>query len=486
MMKRLFFALLLLTCFLSQTGAQERPKLVVGIVADQMRWEYLYRYYDRYGNDGLKRMLNEGYSCDNMHFNYVPTVTAVGHCSVYAGTTPAFTGIVGNNFYVNGRKIYCCEDTTVQTVGSDSKAGQMSPRNSMVTSMCDQLRLATDFSSKTIGIALKDRAAILPAGHSANGAYWFDKSAGGFITSTFYMNELPKWVRDFNKSHRIDPKTEVHAAPLGVTLTTDMALAALDGENLGRNASTDFLAVSYSSTDYVGHAYGTRGGEIDEIYLTLDAELARLFSALDAKIGRDNYLVFLTADHAADHNAKFMNDHRLPGGHISSSELRKMVNQALTEKYGRDKLVLDIIENRLYLDHDALQRDGLNAEEVMRTACDELLKSDLVQYAVPFSQVATAPIPPAIRDRIVMGYCPKRSGDIQIIPRTAYTGAAYEQGTTHGAWTPDNTHVPFVLMGWSVAHGSTNKPVVIPDIAATICALLKIQMPSGCIGNPVF
>ena len=485
-MKKLILILALFASVAMQICAQRQPKLVVGIVVDQMRWEYLYRYYDKFTDGGMKRMINEGYSCDNTHFNYIPTVTAAGHCSVYAGSTPAITGIAGNNFYVNGKKTYCCEDTTVQSVGSDSKSGRMSPRNSMVTSMCDQLRLATDFKSKVIGVALKDRAAILPAGHSANGAYWFDKSVGGFITSTFYMNELPQWVKDFNKKHRIDPQTEVHAAPLGVTLTTDMALAAFDGENLGRGVATDFLAVSYSSTDYVGHAYGTRGEKTDEIYLALDKELVRLFNALDAKIGKGNYLVFLTADHAAAHNAKFMNDHRLPGGRISFSEIKKQLNQVLSGKFGHENLVLDIIENRLYLNHDVLEAANLDGQKVEDLVCRELMKNDLIQYAVPFDKVATATIPPAIKDRIVMGYCPKRSGDIQIVTKSGYTAADYEKGTTHSAWNPYDTHVPFLLMGWGIEHGSTNKYVTISDVAATICALLKIQMPTGCVGNPAF
>lgn len=484
-MKKILFMLALLASVVCQASSLERPKLVVGIVVDQMRWDYLYRYYDKFRNDGLKRLITEGYNCDNTHYNYVPTVTAAGHCSVYAGSSPAFTGIAGNNFYIDGRKIYCCEDSTVQPVGTTSDAGKMSPRNSMVTSMCDQLRLATDFESKTIGVALKDRAAILPAGHAANGAYWFDKSVGGFITSTFYMTELPKWVQEFNKKYKVDPKTDIYYTSKGVVLTTDMAIAALDGENLGRNKSTDFLAISYSSTDYVGHKYGTRGKEVDDVYLTLDEELAKLFKTLDAKIGKGNYLLFLTADHAGAHNAKFMNDNRMPGGHFSGGSIRKTVNAVLKEKYGQDKIILDAIENRLYLNWEVIKKANLDEKKVMKDACEELLKDDRIIYAVPFKDVATANIPPAIKDRIILGYNPQRSGDIQIILRSGYHGGDYEMGTTHGAWNPYDTHVPFILMGWHIEPGHTNKYATISDIAATICALLKIQMPTGCIGEPV-
>lgn len=484
-MKKILFMLALLASVVCQASSLERPKLVVGVVVDQMRWDYLYRYYDKFRNDGLKRLITEGYNCDNTHYNYVPTVTAAGHCSVYAGSSPAFTGIAGNNFYIDGRKTYCCEDSTVQPVGTTSDAGKMSPRNSLVTSMCDQLRLATDFESKTIGVALKDRAAILPAGHSANGAYWFDKSVGGFITSTFYMNELPKWVQDFNKKNKVDPKTEVHYGPKGVVLTTDMAIAALDGENLGNGKATDFLAISYSSTDYVGHKYGTRGKEVDEVYLALDEEIAKLFKALDAKVGKGNYILFLTADHAGAHNAKFMNDHRMPGGHFSGSSKRKEVNAFLKNKYGHEKLVLDVIENRLYLNKKLIESAKLDEEDIMEDVCKELLKDKLILYAVPFKDVPSANIPPAIKDRIIMGYNPQRSGDIQIILRSGYHGGDYQRGTTHGAWNSYDTHVPFILTGWHIEPGHTNKYVTISDIAPTICALLKIQMPTGCVGQPV-
>ena len=484
-MKKLFLLLVMLTSFAYQSYAQERPKLVVGIVVDQMRWDYLYRYYGNFRNDGLKRLMTEGFNCENTHYNYVPTVTAAGHCSVYAGSSPAFTGIAGNNFYIDGKRTYCCEDNEVQSVGSTSDAGKMSPRNSLVTSMCDQLRLATDFESKVIGVALKDRAAILPAGHSANGAYWFDKSVGGFITSTFYMNELPKWVQEFNKKNKVDPKTEVHYDPKGIVLTTDMAIAALDGEKLGNNKVTDFLAISYSSTDYVGHKYGTRGKEIDEVYRVLDEEMAKLFKALDAKVGKGNYLLFLTADHAGAHNAKFMNDHRMPGGHFSGGSKRKEVNAVLQSTYGQEKIILDVIENRLYLNRELIENARLDEEKIMKDICKELLKDNRILYAIPFKEVATANIPPAIKERIIMGYNPQRSGDIQIILRPGYHGANYEMGTTHGAWNPYDTHVPFIITGWNIKPGHTNKYATISDIAPTVCALLKIQMPTGCVGQPV-
>lgn len=480
-----FLTILLLFTVTFGALAQQRPKLVVGIVVDQMRWDYLYRYADKWGNEGLNRLKREGFNYENTHFNYVPTVTAAGHCSIYAGSTPAITGIAGNSFYINGHKVYCCEDTTVRSVGSKSEAGMMSPRNSQVTSMCDQLRLATDFESKTIGIALKDRAAILPAGHSANAAYWYDKDEKQFITSTYYMKDLPEWVKQFNKAHQAAKPKDLHYSPEGLKVTTQMAIAALEGERLGLGKATDFLAVSYSSTDYVGHKYGTRGKNVDEIYLALDKEISLLLNRLDQHVGKGNYLLFLTADHAAAHNAKFLNDNRIPAGWIGSSEMQDVIDDYLQEKFGKEDLVIDVLENRVYLNHEAIRSHNLSLRKVKAAVCEALMKDHRVYQAVRFDKVESAPIAPQIKQRIIMGYHPKRSGDIQIIMLPGYNGAPYDMGTTHVAWNPYDTHVPFILYGWNIKHGSSNQYVSISDIAATICALLKIQMPTGCVGQPV-
>ena len=173
-----------------------RPKLVVGMVVDQMRWDYLYRFYSRYGQGGFKRLINEGFSAENTLIPYTPTLTACGHSSVYTGSVPAINGIIGNNWFDPqlGRDVYCVEDKDVSTVGSTSKEGLMSPKNLLVTTVTDELRMATNFRSKVISVSIKDRGAILPGGHTANGAYWFDNASGGWITSTFYMNTLPAWV----------------------------------------------------------------------------------------------------------------------------------------------------------------------------------------------------------------------------------------------------------------------------------------------------
>ena len=498
-MKKFFILFAILFCGAVEMSAQgkfnERPKLVVGIVVDQMRWDYLSIYYDKFGKDGFRRLLDQGYSFDNCLIDYVPTVTAIGHTSVYTGTTPAFHGICGNNFLVDGKIVYCCEDKSVKPVGSDNqKDGAMSPVNLLATTIGDQLRLHTDFRSKVIGVSYKDRAAILPAGHSANAAYWLDTKNRQFITSTYYMKELPVWAKEFNRNLAKNKEfkevgTDVGLYPLTGHITTDMAIAALEGEKLGQGDETDMLCVSYSQTDVIGHKYGTRGNHTDEAYMELDKDLARLFRVLDDKVGEGNYLVFLTADHGAAHNNQFMQDHKLAAGKWLSEDLKADLEKYIASKLGNTQnVIIGIADYRFFLDHDGIVAQGLELQRVKDVAIEYLRKSPNIAFVVDFEKAASAPIPPVIRERILMGYNFHRSGDIIICLEPGY----YEVGpwsspigTTHGEWNPYDAHIPLLFYGWRVPHGESPLEVHITDIAPTVCSLMKIQQPNGCSGVPL-
>ncbi|WP_042249682.1 alkaline phosphatase family protein, partial [Jejuia pallidilutea] len=360
-------ALLLTVVFTLPISAQEdNPKLVVGIVVDQMRYDYLTRFDKKFGENGFKRMMREGFNCKNNHFNYVPTYTGPGHASIYTGTTPKYHGIIGNNWYDKDIKkmVYCAGDTTVNSVGTAAASGLMSPHRMLTTTFADENRLFTQMRGKTIGVSIKDRGAILPAGHSANAAYWFQGGQeGNWISSTFYMDALPKWVNNFNNSKKaesyikdwntfydIETYTESGAdlnnfegkfkgketatfpynlkalskknggfnilktTPYGNSLTADFALAAIDGEGLGQDNITDVLTVSFSSTDYVGHKFGVNSKEIEDTYIRLDKDLERFFAALDEKVGKGEYVVFLTADHGAIDVPAYLQSAKIPAG----------------------------------------------------------------------------------------------------------------------------------------------------------------------------
>ena len=469
----------------------ERPKLVVGLVVDQMRWDYLYYYYEDFVDGGLKRLIDEGYSCENCMINYVPTVTAIGHTSVYTGTTPALHGICGNDFYDQTRRAWtnCCRDNDVQGVGTDSKAGLCSPRNMLGNTIGDQLRLSNDFRSRVFGVAMKDRAAILPAGHSANAAYWYDNSVGHFISSTYYMQELPRWVREFNKRYATKPGEDQKMKPEGVTLTFKMAEAILENEKLGTGDVTDMLCVSISGTDAIAHEYGTRGAQTIAAYKQLDRDLAHFLTLLDRRIGRGRYLLFLTADHGGAHNPNYLKRNHLPAGGWSAGGTVAAINKRLAEKYGVEKLAVGSYCDFIILDHARIDSAGLDLQQVKREAIAEAerINPDILR-AVDCEQAATAAIPQLIRERIVNGYNRLRTGDIYCVPRANMFSWQFNDdyvGTTHGEWNPYDSHIPLVFLGWNVEHGSTSRPVRIVDIAATVCARLHIQMPSSCIGDAI-
>lgn len=511
-----------------------RPKLVVGLVVDQMRWDYLYRYYNRYSNGGFKRMVNEGFSAENTFIPYTPTYTACGHSSIYTGSVPAINGIIGNDWYDPQLKrgVYCAEDTTVKTVGSDTRAGLMSPKNLLTTTITDELRLATNFKSKVIGISLKDRGSILPAGHSANAAYWFDGGTGDWISSTHYMTQLPSWIVDYNKLKMADKYFEknwntlypietydqsttdnkeyegksrgeqtptfphpfklyagknyemIKSSPYGNTMTLELAKLAISSENLGQEGSTDFLAVSCSATDYVGHQYGPNSIEAEDTYLRLDKDLEQFFNYLDAKIGKGNYLVFLSADHGAAHVPGFMTENKLPGGLFNDSPIIKSLNTTIEEKFKVKKAIITSTNSQFYFNHQAIKEANADFDSIKALAIETLKEQDGVMDAVDLTKLASSTLPEPIKKAITNGYNARRSGDIYYILKSNYFEGG-KTGTTHGAWFPYDSHIPCVFMGWNVKPGKTNKTHYMTDIAATVAAMLHIQMPSGCIGEPI-
>ncbi len=516
---RLLIAFTIISASLVQAQSVERPKLVVGIVVDQMKWDYLYRFNARYSPDGFKRMLNQGFSCENTFIPYTPTYTAAGHASVFTGSAPAVNGIMGNNWYSRTlkRSVYCTEDSTVTSVGSTSSAGKMSPRFMMTTSIADELRLATNFQSKTIGVAIKDRGSILPAGHSANAAYWFDNATGGWITSTYYMNELPDWVKKLNdkklpdqylqqnwntlypintyKQSTADDKSyessiggedntfphltagitkdkyEVfRSTPGGNTFTTDMAKAAIEGEKLGQRGVTDFLTVSYSSPDYIGHAFGPNSIEIEDTYLRLDKDMASLLKYLDAKIGKGQYLIFLTADHAVAHTPGFMKENKIPAGLFSESEVGRYISEKAEKRYGVKNIIERVINYQFYLNYSVLDENKIDVDQLKKWILRELTNHPAIMNAIDLENLAGTTLPDKIKMRVTNGYNQKLSGDIQFIffPQWFSGGS---KGTTHGAWYPYDSHIPLLWFGWKVKPGKTNRETYMTDIAPTVAAL---------------
>lgn len=537
-MKWCFIALLFI--FLTNTiSAQtiQRPRLVVGIIVDQMRADYLTRFHDRFNNTGgFKRLLSMGFNCKNTFINYTPTLTACGHAGIYTGSVPAVHGITGNDWWDNKAQsfIYCTADTTVAPVGSNSDAGKMSPRNLQTNTICDELRLATNSKSKVIGIALKDRGAILTSGHNATGAYWYDDKKGEWITSTHYMKTLPEWVTSFDTRKRVDsfysagwntlyPITTytqstadeksyevkpfgmaakgfpydlkrfagtnynaILATPFGNTLTTEFAKKAILSEGLGEDAVTDFLAISYSSTDYIGHSFGTNAVEIEDTYLRLDKELGDFFVFLDEKIGKNQWLLFLSADHGAAHTPDFLKENRMPAGHFDNNALSDKMNAELEKKFDTKDLVIGIVNYQVVLNLAAIEANKkLKLPEIKSWIINYLTKQENIERAFALDDISRTTLNDKIKGMIANGYYPNRCGQIQILLKPQHIENFSSGGTTHGVWNPYDAHIPLLWYGWKVKPGTLNREVYMADIAPTVAALLNIQTPNGSVGKVI-
>lgn len=517
---------------MAQTVA--RPKLVVGIVIDQMRWDYLYRYYDRYGTGGFRRLLNEGYSCEQTYISHLPSYTAVGHTTIFTGSVPSIDGITGNDWVdqATGASVYCVSDSTVKPVGGSAPAGKMSPHNLLATTITDELMLATNFRSRVVGVSLKDRASILPAGHTPTGAFWFDDIKGCFSTSTWYMKELPEWVERFNAQNEPEKlvaggwKTlyplesykqstadstaweglfkgekapvfphdiqkayhedhdNIRSSPFGNTLTLEFARAAVDGYALGQRDGTDFLTINCASTDYVGHKYGPNSIEVEDVYLRLDKDLTSFFSYLDSKVGKGNYLVFLTADHGASHAVNFLKAHQIPAGLAGIRNLVHGLNDTLARVTGVKDLVISGLNYYINFNLGRISQSGLSLDTLKKVAMTYLAHQPGIQYVIDLAHLGASPLPQRLATMVVNGYNRKRCGSILLLPEPGWFDGS-DKGTTHGTWNPQDTHIPLVFMGWGIKHGALYRTVHMTDIAPTLAAMLHIQVPDGNIGEAI-
>lgn len=531
----LIFTLLSQISFSQQ---QDKPKLIVGIVIDQMRAEYLYRFQDNYAENGFKRLLREGFNVKNTHYNYIPTATGPGHTSIYTGTTPVNHGIVSNDWYNRelGRSIYCAEDSTVFLVDhlgvqKDKKFKNFSrsPKNNLTTTITDELKLFTNQRSKVIGVSLKDRGAIFPSGHLANAAYWYNPNNGHFVTSSYYMNKLPQWLIKFNNKKKSDSllnqtwktllpiEKYIHSeiddssfekifkgkqlsifpydlktlrkengnyklitqVPQGNTLLTELVKATLKGENLGRSETTDFLTISYSSTDYVGHDFGIRSKELEDTYVRMDREIALLLKTLDTEVGKDNYTLFLTSDHAGSDNPPFLKSKRLPGNFYNSKKIKENLNIYLSDIFGKDNYIAHIDKTQIYLSENKIVK-----EKILKASLQFLITIEGMKDVFAPELKVHSLDNSIISNEIKNSYNSKESGDILY---HMHSGWMEERlfGTTHSTAYTSDTHVPLLWYGWHIPKGETVKPHVITQIAPTLSFLLDIPLPNASNREPI-
>ncbi len=527
--------LIVLAINLRAQTSNSAPKLVVGIIIDQMRYDYITRFWNDYSDDGFKRLIADGFNCENNHFNYAPTYTGPGHASVYTGTTPAVHGIIGNDWYDKESKkmVYCVADDQYSSVGTVSTAGQMSPHRMVTTTVTDQLRLHTQKGSKVIGVSVKDRGAILPAGHMANAAYWFEgKNDGNWISSSYYMDELPNWVKKFNKKKSVSQYKKdwtllkpiedyqesvvdannfegqfkgentssfphkftelwdangfydvIKSSPYGNSLVTDFSIEALKKEELGKGDFTDFLAISYSSTDYVGHMFGVDSKEVQDVYLRLDLEIARLLQTLDEQVGEGNYSLFLTADHGAVQVPAYLKSVKIPAGLVNGAEIKSDIESYVLDRFGPD-LIENISNHQIFLNREKVDDMGYDLKSVQEAIAMRLLAQKDIYKIYTAYQMWQNEYIEGVEAIVQNGYNQKRSGDVIFVYKPAHiTYSNY--GSTHGSPLDYDTHVPLIFFGKGFNKGKTTVKTAIYDIAPTVAAMLKIAFPNGTTGSPI-
>ena len=510
---RKFLPSLLLLCHLPLGGAPpaKAPKLVLAIVVDQFRYDYLTRFRKDY-HAGFDRLLQHGAVFTDAHHIAVPTVTAIGHSTFMSGATPSMSGIAGNEWFdrqANHSVTSVGDDSTTMVGGLPGKAGS-SPRRLLVSTVGDELKMHGE-GSRVIGISIKDRSAILPAGHMADAAYWFDPGSDHWVTSSYYRAELPDWVKQINDENPmqklakaiwkpVDAKPSdkpfcgmsgesgvpvcrsLEATPWANEMIEEMAEGAIVAEKLGQRPDTDILAVSFSANDYIGHAKGPDAPEVRDISIRTDRLLGKLLDFVDRKVGSGNTILVMTADHGVAPLPEVNQARGMPGGRLKNASLKEKVQDTLSERYGPGNWVVAAQTATLYLNDELIRAKKLSKAEVEQVAVDALMTLPHAFRVYSGEQLKKNE---AVQDFVTRyvsnGYFPQRSADILFLADPFYLFES--SGTTHGTAFNYDTHVPVIFLGPGIKPGSYAEPVAVNDIAPTLAHMLGVQFPSGSVGR---
>jgi len=543
-MKKIVVFLLLILLNISFLYAQkwkkkgipsEKPVLIIGIVVEQMRYDYLYKYWNKLEDNGFKRLLVEGTECTNAHFNYQFTQSGVGQASIVTGTTPSVHGIISQNWYLRLKEkdIYCTQDEDVKPIGTRSEIGKMSPSRLLVSTLGDEIKLATVNKSKVVGISMRDCSAVLSAGHKGDAAYWFDPEQGTWITSSYYMGTLPEWVVNFNEkkfqdlyldrewstllplneyteSTADDAKYEIGFSrtqstfpydlkklgkrndyeilmqtPYGNSLTKDFAIAAIVNEGLGYDENTDFLSISFAATDYIGNLFGPASVEIEDAFLRLDKDIAHFLQFIDEHLLRENVLIYLTSDHGVGHFPEYLENERIPSGWFDAFSSISLLKSYLKALYGHGDWVTGYMNQQIYLNRNLIEDSKLSLEEIQNKTAQFMVQFSGVMNAVTATTLQTVSFSEGSFKNMQNSYNQKYSADVLLNLSPSWMEKNKEGRLTHNSAYTYDTHVPLIWYGWKVGRKTISEPVSMEDIAPTISAMLKISRPNGASGKPI-
>lgn len=533
---------------LSQIFAQgayippEKPKLVIGIVIEQFRYDYIDKYWDNFSEGGFKRLINEGTFCKNASYDFFFTQSAPAHATLVTGTDPRVHGIIADNWYhpLRDEIVYCTSDSDADPVGGSFERGLHSPVNLLPSTFGDELKLSNGGKSKVFSVGLKENASILSGGHSANAAYWYDEITGTWMTSTHYLDSLPAWVNEFNGMMLSDTylngewktllphdqynrsladtnKYEIgiegqswfpydlkkmssssvlgilnkkrdysflKEVPAGNTFTSDFAIRLIDEESLGEDDITDFLSVSFSATDNIGHNFGPSSLEMADAIVRFDRDLSHFMDYVIAKIGKKNVLIYLTSAHGVAESPDLLRDKKIPAGHFKFNQALTLLKSYLNVLYGQGNWVKGYYEKQIYLNRTLIEDAELSLSEVQNLSARFITQFNGVSFAVAANVIENNDFSRGYYRMIRNSYDPVRSGDIIINLKPAWV----ENGkyvTNHNSPYEYDSHVPLVWYGWTVNRASITRKINMNELAATLSSLCRVQVPNACVGEPM-
>jgi predicted AlkP superfamily pyrophosphatase or phosphodiesterase len=537
--------LLIISTFLMSSGQgaylpPEKPRLVIGIVIEQLKYDQLEKFRDKLGEDGIKRLINEGTYFKNASFEYMLTQSAPGHATISTGAEPSYHGITSDNWYLPLRNelIYCSKDIEVNPVGGSYESGLHSPANLQASTFSDELKMSTNKEAKVFGIGIKESSAIFSAGHAADGAYWFDYVTGTWMSSTYYMNVLPEWVNDFNAmkfaesylngtwsmlrpaqyyaycladSNKFESgfngvnyfpydlkklrakgiagsKNDyslLRETPFGNSYTTNFAIRLIEKESLGKDDITDYLSICYSSTDYIGHRFGPSSVETGDAILRLDDEVKNLLTYLNDSIGKRNILIYFTAAHGISEVPSVLMSNRIPAGYFKQTQALQLLRSYLNAVYGEGDWVKGYSERQIFLNRSLIEDARLPLEEVQKRVARFLVQFTGVASAFPYSAFEANDFSNGNLKRIINSFTPQRSGDIIVTLNPGWVELEGDYITNHNSPYEYDCHVPLIWYGWSVNRASVTRRINMADIAATLSSLCKVPYPNACSGEPL-
>lgn len=527
----LFLVIFIVPLWCPAADKPQKPRLVMGIVVEQMRYEYIYRYWDKFGDNGFKKLLLNGASCRNAHADYMLTQSSPGHATIATGANPCSHGIVADEWFdrVKGRTVYATADETSSLVAGADKDNCGSPVRMATSAMGDELKKLSP-ASKVISLSTSCRSAILLGGHSANAAYWMDDVTGQWTTSSYYMPALPLWLADFNAkrmpdiylqktwyqylpfgkyteslpdkneyevglgnqttfpyqlstlSDRVKPYRILKSTPQGNALTKDMAVHTIVGEMLGKDASTDMLWVCFSALEAIGLKFGPRSVEMQDAVVQLDREIEFLLAFVEKEVGKDNLLVVLTSNHGVADNTRYLLDNKLPAGQFKKAKAEQLLRSYLNAVYGAKEWITYFNNKSVYLDHYLVEDSRIDLREIQEKSAEFLVKLTGVANVITASSLLSTRFCDGVPKQMFNSFCQKRSGDLLINLEPGWIDQTMTEATAHNSPYNYDTHVPLIWYGWRIEKSSINRLVSLADIAPTIALFLRTPQPDACSG----